>query len=49
MIDYWKKYLEREVKKGYNRNYILRRIKKYISSGCALCWNNCGCNLWSKP
>ena len=39
LTDYWKKYLKREVRKGENENYILRRINRYISSGCANCWD----------
>ena len=41
LTDYWKKYLKREVRKGENENYILRRINRYISSGCANCWDIC--------
>ncbi len=49
MKNYWSRYLDKEVKRGFDRGYILHRIKRYLTSGCALCWDNCRCGKNAKP
>ena len=34
---------DEEIIRRYN-NYLVQRYKKFVSSGCCLCWDSCLCH-----
>ena len=37
------------LKKEAEKQYKERRIARFKTSGCALCWTYCGCKVPAKP